>query len=381
MKTAEQMIERQRVLAEFGEFALGSDDLQEVLTEACRLVVRGLGSDFARVLEIQEDKSLLLIRAGVGWKPGIVGEVQVPMGDRTSEAHAIEIGQPVITTDISKEDRFDFPDFMKDHGIVAIVNVPIFMPGGGAYGLLQVDSVEARDFDEEDIEFLRTYAMTLGPVIDRLHKVHDLRESLEAQQRLLSELQHRVRNNIGVISSLVRMRSKATASSETAAELAAIGQRIEALRLVHEQLYIGGTSDRLELKPYMTELLGYLLSLHKDRSGPVGLEVEITDIELSPEIAVPLGLIANEFVTNSLKYAFDGKGGLIAIHVDPVEKDQIRIRLSDNGKGMPEQPSVVEPGSGMGMGLIDGLARQIGAETHWASSSDGTELCLEFTPG
>lgn len=381
MKTVEQMIERQRVLAEFGDFALRSDDLQEVLTEACRLVVRGLGSDFAKVVEIQEDESCLLVRAGVGWKPGIVGEVQISMDEQTSEAHAIDARKPIITPDISKEERFEFPDFMKDHGIVAIVNVPIFMPGGGAYGLLQVDSVEARDYDEEDIEFLRTYAVILGPVIDRLHKVHDLRQSLEAQQRLLSELQHRVRNNIGVISSLVRMRSKATPSPETAAELTAIGQRIEALRLVHEQLYIGGTSDRLHLQPYISELLKYLLTLHKDRSGPVRLEVEVAEVELSPEIAVPLGLIANEFVTNSLKHAFHGKGGLIAVHVEPMEDDLFRIRLFDNGKGMPEQPSVVEPGSGLGLGLIDGLARQIGAQAQWTSSPDGTELCLEFTPG
>lgn len=380
MTPAEQFMERQRVLADFGEFALRSDDLQEVLTEACRLVVRGLRADFAKVVEIQEGKDRLLVRAGVGWRPGIVGEVQVPMGERTSEAHAIKVGKPMITPDISKEDRFDFPDFMTEHGVVAIVNVPIFTPGGEAYGLLQVDNTEAREFDQEDIEFLRTYAMILGPVIDRLHKVHDLKASFEAQQRLLTELQHRVRNNIGVISSLVRMRSKATASPETAAELMAIGQRIEALRLVHEQLYIGGTSDRLQLRPYVSELVEYLLALHKDHSGPVHLELDIANVELSPEIAVPLGLIANEFVTNSLKYAFDGKGGLIAIQVEPMEKNQIRIRLSDNGKGLPDKPSAEKPGSGLGMGLIDGLAHQIGAETYWASSSGGTELCLEFTP-
>lgn len=378
MTDAERMMERQRVLADFGEFALGSDDLQEVLTEACRLVLRGLGADFGKIMEIQEGQDCLLVRAGIGWKPGIVGETQIPLGVRTSEPHAIEARKPVITTDISSEDRFDFPDFMTEHGVVAIVNVPIFTPGGEAYGLLQVDSAEARDFDQADIEFLRTYAMILGPVIDRLHKVHDLRASFEAQQRLLSELQHRVRNNIGVISSLVRMRSKATVSPETAAELAAIAQRIEALRLVHEQLYIDGTSDRLQLKPYLSELLGHLLTLYRDRSGPVHLEVEIGQFELSPQIAVPLGLIANEFVTNSLKYAFDGKGGLIAIHVDQMEDDRIRIRLSDNGKGLSDRPSAAEPGLGLGMGLMDGLAGQIGAEPHWASSSEGTELCLEF---
>lgn len=157
MPDLKQMAERQRALARFGELALRSDDLQEVLTEACRLVADALGADFAKIIELDDQAQELFVRAGVGWGEGVVGVVRLPMHDRSSETFAIELGQPVITPDIDIEDRFVFPDFLIEHGVKAIVNVPIPTPGGGpAYGLLQVDNREPRDFSEEDTAFLRT---------------------------------------------------------------------------------------------------------------------------------------------------------------------------------------------------------------------------------
>jgi hypothetical protein len=73
-----EMIKRQRVLADFGEFALHSDDLDEVLCEACRLVGEALGTGRAKILEIQDDGQWLIVRAGVGWDPGIVGRLRLP---------------------------------------------------------------------------------------------------------------------------------------------------------------------------------------------------------------------------------------------------------------------------------------------------------------
>jgi len=377
----EQWAKRQKVLGEFGEFALRSDDLDEILHRACELVGDALGTDFSKILEIDHEKQELLVKAGVGWPPGIVGQKRLSMNDRSSEAYAIEKGEPVVTQDISKEERFEFPEFMKEVGTTAIVNVPIFLPGGEkkAYGLLQVDSLEQRDFGEEDQEFLLTYATILGPVIDRLHKIQDLQVALDANRHLLQELQHRIKNHIGTIASLVRLRRRETKSEEARQELTAVGERIETLRLVHEQLYIAGTADHLRVQPYMARLAEGLCHMHELQSGPVRLDIAIADVEFTPETAVPLGLILNEFVTNSLKYAFEGKGGVISIGIEPLAEDRVRVRFSDNGKGLPAEPRPSKPGSGTGMRLIEGLGRQLGAEPAW-SSTGGTALCLDFVP-
>jgi PAS domain S-box-containing protein len=171
MTDQEQMMKRQRVLGAFGEFALRSENLDEILTKACRLVADALGTGRAKVLEIQHDAHSLLVRAGVGWEPGVVGRLCLSMSERSSETFSIREGVPVITQDIHEEARFEVPDFMRQAGVVALANVPIFLPGRTPYGLLQVDATEPRAFSDEDTEFLRTYATILGPVIDRLQRV------------------------------------------------------------------------------------------------------------------------------------------------------------------------------------------------------------------
>lgn len=175
MADLKQMMKRQQVLADFGEFAIRSQDLDAVLMEACRLVGEATGTGRAKVLEIQEEGRELFLRAGVGWGPDVVGRVRLPMDERSSETYAIQAGEPVVCQDIAHEDRFEVPAFMKTAGVVALVNVPIFVPGQRPYGILQVDDTGPREFGEDEIQFLRTYATILGPVIDRLHLVEERR--------------------------------------------------------------------------------------------------------------------------------------------------------------------------------------------------------------
>lgn len=186
MPDVDQMVRRQRILADFGDFALRSENLDDVLMEACRLVGDALETGRAKILEIEHDDQTLLVRAGVGWKPDIVGALRLPMREHSSETFSITARRPVITQDIRIENRFEVPAFMMEAGVVALVNVPIFLPGGRAYGLLQVDDTAPRNFGEEDTEFLRTYATILGSIIDRLFKNRAL-QTTEERFRLIVE--------------------------------------------------------------------------------------------------------------------------------------------------------------------------------------------------
>lgn len=378
MVSRRQLIERQRVLARFGEFALRSDDLQEVLNEACLLVGAALGTDLSKVLELQPDRQSLLVRAGVGWRLGIVGKTTIQMGERSSETYAIKVAGPVVTPDILDEKRFVFPSFLVEHGVKAIVNVPIYVSRDRrAYGLLQVDSRKSREFCDEDIEFLRLYAAILGQVIDRLHKRYDLAAALDANKRLLVELQHRIKNNIGMITSLVRVRARSAKSDDARAELEIVRDRIETLRLAHEHVYAEGNST-LSLRSYASKILQHLIDLHGDYASTIKLTVNVDDIKLSPDRAVPLGLIINEFATNSLKYAFGSAGGAISLRIERLDDSRIQVVIADDGCGLSMTPATAVPGSGTGMKLIEGLTRQLQAEAIW-SSVRGAELRLVFS--
>ncbi len=165
----ETLLRQQTALARFGEFALEAENLDAILTEACHLVGEALGTDLAKVIELQPDGKTLLVRAGIGWRPGIVGEYRLSLDDGTSEAYSLQSAEPIVTADIRSETRFRFPKFLTEHGVQAMVNVTILgTKGGPPFGLLQVDSRRPRDFSESDINFLRSYANLLASAVARL---------------------------------------------------------------------------------------------------------------------------------------------------------------------------------------------------------------------
>jgi PAS domain S-box-containing protein len=196
-----ELLRQQAALARFGELALKSDDLDEILTEACRLVGEALGTDLAKVMELKEDGETLFVRAGVGWKPGVVGEATTKASDSTSEGHALKTGRPMISSNIATETRFSYPPFLVENGVKAVANVPIIgADDKPPFGLLQIDSREPREFTEDDTAFLRTYANLLAAAVNRFRVTRDLRDR-EARLRRSEERFRRVAEieTVGVI--------------------------------------------------------------------------------------------------------------------------------------------------------------------------------------
>jgi two-component sensor histidine kinase len=373
----ERLLAQQTALARFGELALRSDDLQEILDDACHLVAEGLGTDFAKVMELQRDGRTLLVRAGTGWRPDIVGQTTVRAEETSSEGHALRTGEPVICTDTEAEDRFSIPAFVQEHGVRSLVNVVVIgAEGKPPYGVLEVDSREVREFTADDISFLRTYANMLASAVERLGAAAELRRRADDNERLLRELQHRVKNNLQVIVGLVAVQQRRARHLEARQALRAIGQRVEALRLLHDKLYLGGEVDRVDLGAYLTELAGSLLRFHEEDRTRIRLVLEVKKLTVSPEQAAPLGLIVNEFITNSLKYAFEGEQGTIGLRLETLKSAMAQLTLWDDGGGLPP-----EPFGGTGMRMIEGLARQLSATAHWDGTGGGTRLTLTLRHG
>jgi two-component sensor histidine kinase len=369
------LLAQQAVLAEFGEFALRTDDLDPILNEACRLVGRALGTDLAKVMERQADGRTLLVRAGVGWEPGVVGRLTISTEEDTSTAHALATGEPAVSPDLARERRFKVARFVTDHGVEALVNVPIRgVDGQPPFGILEVDSREPRRFTEGDTDFLRTYANLLADAIARIRTLRELRAAVADKERLLRELQHRVKNNLQMVTSFVRLQERRARSAEARRELLSVGRRIETLSLVYEKLYAAGEVERVDLGTYLGELGATLLRFHAGEAPGVRLRTDVESLVVPLEKAVPLGLIVNEFVTNSFKHAFEGRPGLVRLEVGRTAAGRGFLRLGDDGKGMPRDHK-----AGTGMPLIDGFVRQIGGRSDW-EVEDGTRLVVEFDP-
>ncbi|WP_375458333.1 response regulator [uncultured Enterovirga sp.] len=184
----QDVLRHQQTLARFGELALRSDDLDEILTEACRLAGEALGTDLAKVVELQEDGKTLRVRAGVGWKPGVVGIATITADEDTSEGHALLTGEPLISADIATETRFRYAAFLIDNNVRAVANVIII---GGQdrppFGILQIDSHVPRQFTESDTLFLRSYANLIAGAVDRIRVIGEVRNREAGLRAALEE--------------------------------------------------------------------------------------------------------------------------------------------------------------------------------------------------
>lgn len=368
----ERQQNQQAALAEFGSFALRCDDLDAVLAQACRLVRRGVGTELSKVLERQPDGRTLLVRAGDGWAPGIVGHAVVAASKGSAAGTALETGMPVVSDDVDREDRFSSPSVLRDHGVRSLANVVILGAGDGPpFGVLEVDSRRRRAFSDDDIAFLQGYANLIAAAVQRQAGDAALRAATEDRERLLQELQHRIRNNLQIVASLVRLQARRARSDDAREELDSVGRRIEAMRLLHELLSASAAVDGVDLAAYLERLANGLVRFQTD-GLPVDLETSLDPVIVAERQVVPLGLIVNEFVTNSLKHAFGAAGGRIGVELTAVDGGGVRLTLWDNGGGMPPQR-----GDGMGLRLIAGLARQINGDAAW-DAGPGTRLVVTF---
>ena len=152
---------------------------------------------------------------------------------------------------------------------------------------------------------------------------------------------------------------------------------MQALGAVHEKLYTVNHPTRVPLEGYLRELCEHLLDFHGLRADGIAFDWRASDITVAADTALHLGLIANEFVSNSLEHAFPERRGRITVALERVAPDRARLTLTDDGVGLP--PGADRAG-GLGLRMIALLARQVRGELGWeeGDGSRGTRLVLSF---
>lgn len=175
-------VRQQAAVARFGQRALGGLALDRLFEEALRLVVENLEVEFAKILELCADGKSLLLRAGIGWKPGCVGSARVS-ADRDSQAgYTLLTEGPVIVDDLREERRFNGPPLLEEHGVVSGMSV-IIQGRGRPFGVLGAHSIKRRKFGSDDVSFLQALANVLAVTIDR-------KQREEEHARLMKAVEH-----------------------------------------------------------------------------------------------------------------------------------------------------------------------------------------------
>ena len=173
-----------RLLAQFARFALDDRSIQSLLHEACKAAGEGLDAPLAKVLEHVPAQRRFVVRAGIGWHPGVVGVATIDADPGTAPGYALRTGQPVIS-DHPSEGRFRTPQLLIDHGVQRAINVVIGDPEYAPFGVLETDSTDRDDFRSQDVAFLESLANMLSIVLARHQREERLRDSEQRLRRVL----------------------------------------------------------------------------------------------------------------------------------------------------------------------------------------------------
>lgn len=362
-----------RILVELGRLASENHSLERFLDGAVLHVARAVEIDHVKVLRYRRRTADLLMEAGMGWKEGLVRSAVFPSDLGSPAGRTFQTGEPTIIEDLgAAEGEYTIPEMLKEHGIVSLANVPVLIDGA-AWGVLEVDSSKHRTFSEDTIAFLRAAAAILAPFVRRRMADRDEAQAVaqaQAREVLLTEMQHRVKNNFQLILAAISFQKRRFADADAHRALDHVANRINAISLAHDQL-----SPRQDM--HAVDVASYLNALCASMGDPgedVSIDVEADEVELPIDRAVPLGLIVNEAVTNSVKHAFGEGGGRVSVRlISGVGYGEARLTIADNGRGI----QAPRPG-GSGQKLIAALARQMGGEFAQESSDEGTTTTVTF---
>jgi two-component sensor histidine kinase len=204
-----------------------------------------------------------------------------------------------------------------------------------------------------------------------------LRGALNQKELLLQEIHHRVKNNMQVIISLISMQSRAIENEEIRAKFNETRSRVQAMSAVHEVLHQADNFSKVDLTKYLPKLADTVFRTYKTGSGSVQVETEIEPIEVPLDQSYPLGLVINELLSNSMKYAYpDGRSGTITITVNLAD-NKVFLVISDDGVGMPNDFNWDQADS-LGLKLVKSLVEvQLRGELKF-DSSDGTKWKISF---
>jgi PAS domain S-box-containing protein len=179
-------LEQQTAIAALGQRALIGGDLSALINEAVTLIVRNLAVEFCEVLEMLPDGTALLLRAGVGWKKGSVGNTKVGVGTNSQAGYSLLSNEAVIAEDLGAETRFSGSALLREHGVVSGVSI-VIAGKNRPFGVIGAHTAKRRSFTKEDIHFIQSIANVLAPAIERKRGEEALRES-EKRYKDLAEL-------------------------------------------------------------------------------------------------------------------------------------------------------------------------------------------------
>lgn len=205
-----------------------------------------------------------------------------------------------------------------------------------------------------------------------------MKSSLREKEVLLREVHHRVKNNLQVVSSLLNLQARGAPDEYVRRGFEESRNRVQSMALIHEQLYESRDLSNVNFPEYIQQLCSRLFRSYQVQKTRVKLRTEVGDVRLGVDLAVPCGLIVNELISNSLKYAFPAqRSGTIAVEIKHMQDESILLRVADDGVGLPPDVGFWNTKT-LGLRLVRTLVRQIDGEIE-LGGPPGAEFRIRFS--
>ncbi len=330
---------------------------------------------------------------GQGWQPALGSTTQDTCFGQ-NYAQAYKEGRTLVTDDIYTAGFSQCHiDILVLFDVRASLVVPI-LQGNHLWGLLcAYHCSEPRHWRSFEVELLKQLATHMAIAIqqselyqqlqnelaERKKAEAQLKISLREKESLLKEIHHRVKNNLQVISSVLRLQSDYVKDEQVLQLFKDSQNRIRSMALIHEKLYQSSDLSRINLSEYLTELTGNLMRSYTSGAVPIRLRITSGDVWLNIDTAIPCGLIINELVSNSLKHAFPRpqETNEIEIEIQQTDAKQLTLTVRDNGIGFPKRLDFRNTES-LGLELVCIFTEQLGGRIE-LDRSNGTAFTLTFS--
>ena len=215
-------------------------------------------------------------------------------------------------------------------------------------------------------------------IVKRRQAEEQIQESLREKETLLQEIHHRVKNNMAVIASLLKLQMQRIDDKQVRDALKDSQTRVYSMAAVHETLYSSGNLTDILVETFIGKIAKFVFQSYQTNSNQINLKTEIDSIRLSIEKAPPLGLAVNELVSNALKYAFvDDREGEIRIRIKRLHEENVEVIVEDNGIGMPKDLDWDNP-EGLGLQLVKKLVENQLDGTLDVISEQGTRFVIRL---
>jgi two-component sensor histidine kinase/CHASE3 domain sensor protein len=246
--------------------------------------------------------------------------------------------------------------------------VIVVVIGGAAYVIARYTS---------ELRATRDQVNTINAELEQrvARRTSDLALARDRAELLLSEVNHRVANSLSLVSAMVNLQSKALDDGVARSALAETQDRIFAISLVHRRLYSSTDVGSVDLKEYLSGLLGHLSDSLRSKDHGVSLTYDIEAIELGTDASVSLGVVVTELVTNAVKYAYPDGVGDIRVRLARLG-EEIELTVDDDGIGRTEgRPAI---GTGVGSRIVAAMCRNLGSQIAYRDRNPGTSAQLVF---